>query len=519
MGNIVGNLTQVWRQAGAAHKTMLVGIVAGFLLIGGLLLHWASQPDFALLYSGLSAEDAAKIEEKLRDEDVPYRIKDGGATILVPSDKVHTLRLAMVREGLPTGGNRGYGILDNGELGQSPFKERVNYIRAIEGELIKTIKLIEGVAGARVHVVNEQHNVFTRGQKESSASVFIKTRGGADLKPENVAAITSLVAGAVKGVTPEKVVVVANGTLLSGRGDDDMISMGGTLFETKMKMESYYARKAETMLAMVLGPGRATVKVDATLATTSREQTKTTYDKANQTETRTRSVKNSKTTAARTRGGNNTPGVNETEKTEEIDYMTPTTVERTAQLPGSVEELTAAVFVDLSALAGGEAKEDQTAAASAKNLTTERIREAVGNALGLNKSTWKDAITVVDVPFQSVAVEAASAEATPGMMSMVLRYGKDFSLGIAVLGVLLMFRILRGKKSAAMEVKESTDGGAVENVATVGATGATGGSRGGVKQLTGPDRQLRTKIINALSNNPDQVKKLFLSWVESDGGK
>jgi flagellar M-ring protein FliF len=518
MGNVVGNITQVWRQAGTAHKAMLIGIVAAFVVVAVLLLRWASQPDFALLYSGLAADDAAKIEEKLRDEDVPYRIKDGGATILVPAEKVHTLRLTMVRDGLPAGGNQGYGILDNGELGQSPFKERVNYIRAIEGELIKTIQLIEGVAGARVHIVNEQHSVFARGQKESSATVVIKTRGGAALKQENVAAITSLVAGAVKGVTPEKVVVVANGKLLSGRQGDDIMSMGGTLLEAKIKIETYYAQKAETMLAAVLGPGRASVKVDAKLATTSVERTKTTIDTKNKTETRSRTVKSSKPIIAKTKGSNNSPG-NPVSKdtTDELEYMIPTTVERTAETPGKIESLAAAVFVDLSAMTSGEAKEGEEAAASAKKLKTEDIREAVGNALGLDPSLWDKAITVVDVPFQQATLAEAPAEDGPGMMGTITRYTKDFSLGIAVLGVLLVFKILRGKKAKSAETSEETSAAGEGAPATAGAAG--GGNRGGVKQLSGPDRQLRTKIMNALSSNPEQVKQLFLSWVESDGGK
>ncbi|MBN1943974.1 MAG: flagellar M-ring protein FliF [Phycisphaerae bacterium] len=518
MGNIAGNLAQVWRQAGAGHKVMLIVIVAGFLVVGALLLRWASQPDFALLYSDLSADDAAKIEEKLRDEDVPCRIKDGGSTILVPADKVHSLRLAMVREGLPTGGNQGYGILDNGELGQSPFKERVNYIRAIEGELIKTIQLIEGVAGARVHVVNEQHSVFARGQKESSATVVLKMRGGAPLRPESVTAITNLVAGAVKGVTPEKVVVVADGKLLSGRQGDDLMSMGGTLFEAKMKIEAYYAQKAETMLASVLGPGRASVKVDAKLATTSIQTTKTTIDKKNKTETRTRVEENTKTAVAKAKGGNNSPGgVLGKDKTEESEYMLPTTVERTAETPGKIESLAAAVFVDLSSAAEGEGKEGEGAsAAPATTLTTERIREAVGNALGLEKSKWEDAITVVDVPFQTASIAETPAEEAPNMMSTVLKYTKDFSLGVAVLGVLLVFKIMRGKKGSTASSVETTT-----SEATVSSGGGGGGANrgGGGKQLSGPDRQLRTKIVDALTNNPDHVKQLFLSWVESDGGK
>jgi flagellar biosynthesis/type III secretory pathway M-ring protein FliF/YscJ len=196
--------------------------------------------------------------------------------------------------------------------------------------------------------------------------------------------------------------------------------------------------------------------------------------------------------------------------------MTPTTVERTAETPGKIESLAAAVFVDLSALAGDEVKEGEAAAVT--KITPKEIREAVGNTLGLEKTKWDSAITVVDVPFQTASLgdEAVQPEG-PGMMGMVLQHTKDFSLGIAVLGILMMFKIMSGKKAKASEMTEST--ASAEGVASAGAGAGSASARGGSKQLTGPDRQLRTKIVNALSSNPEHVKQLFLSWVESDGGK
>jgi flagellar M-ring protein FliF len=520
MGNVLNNLKHVWQQAGMGHRVMLVGIVLGFLAITGVLIFWASQPEFALLYSGLNPEDAAKIVEKLRDEDIPFRLKDGGTTILAPARQVHSLRLIMVREGLPAGGNQGYGILDNGELGQSPFKERVNYIRAIEGELVKTILLIDGVVSARVHIVNEQHTIFTQGQREASATVVIKTRSGSRLLSDNVAAITSLVAGAVKGVTPDKVVVVVNGELLAGRQRDDMEQMAGSLFEYKMKMEKYFAQKAETMLAQVLGPGRATVKVNAQLSTTRIQRTRTTFDPKGQVETRTKSTKRDKTAAVAQKRGNASPGGgDERFKEDTVEFVTPQTVEQEAESPGKIESLAVAVFVDLSAVSteskeGAQTPAQGAAGSPARQLTTDRIREAVGNALGLARESWKDSITVVDVPFHQAPLADVAEIAAPNLMGSVLKYAKDFSLGIAVLGVLIVLRTLRGKKAG---VVVGIEGASVE---AGGAPGGTLSQQNQARQLKGNDRQLRSKIVSALNSNPDQVKQLFLSWVESSqGGK
>jgi flagellar M-ring protein FliF len=519
MSNVLNNLRQVWQQASLTHKLTLAGIVVAFIGVTIPLLYWSSRPNYALLYGNLAQEDAAKIAEKLRDENVPHELRSGGTSVYVPVEKVYELRLKMVSEGLPTGGSEGYQILDNGELGMSPFKERIQYIRAIEGELVKTIKLIKDVHSARVHVVNEERSIFTRGNKEASATVVIKTRGGGPMQPAGVSAITSLVAGAVKGVTANNVVVVVNGQLESGRKQDDVMHMTGTLFEQKMKIEQYLAEKAENQLEMVLGPNQASVTVDASLSTASIQRTTRTLDPKNRVEAKSLTKKKEEkgTTTGR---GNNAPSGSRKDQTEEIEYDTSSTVEQRVDRPGKIDKIAVAVFVNSSALTpeGGPGEEAPPPAggnAPSNTLTVKEIEDAVGKAVGLKNN---DSIKVVVTPFRQVASQTMVDE--PGglglmkILGSVLQYSKDFSLGVVALAMLVALRMVRGKKPKVQTgaVGEGQAGGE-------GGGGADPKKRASARQLKGEDRVLRQKITTALQSDPDQVKQLFLSWVESGGGK
>lgn len=507
MANVFNNLKHVWQQASLTHRMMLIGIIVGLMVVVSVLVHWSTRPDLVLLYGGLTQEDAAQISQKLRDEEIPHKVKDGGTTILAPAEKIHELRLVMVAQGLPAGGNDGYKILDRDGLGISPFKEKANFIRAISGELEKTLMLIQGVTNARVMLVSPDQRLMSRSRQDASASVYLKTRGGQKIKRANVMAITNLVAGAVKGVTPDKVVVVVNGMLEAGREKNELSAVSGSLFEYKMQMEKYLAGKAEDMLARVLGPGKATVKVDATLSMITVQRTKRTLDVAGKTEKKVDTTSKSGTTGGGKGRGASSPDTTKN-KTETIEYETPFETEQTAEGPGTIKSIAVAVFVDLSQSVA-EKKEGE-AEAPKKMLTVDQIKTAVQNALGLKDSKN---ITVVDVPFQQIASSGDGEAEEAGMFSkdFILEMAKRGSLGIVVLGMLLAMKIMRGKKAK----KASAEAG--EGAEAMAATPQQ--SQSTTHQFKGADRALKAKISNALGNNPDQVKQLFLSWVESSQSK
>lgn len=525
MSNVLNNLKEVWLQANLGHRVLLVTIIVGFLGVVGGLTYWASQPDLALLYGGLAPSDAAQIAEKLRDEDIPHRIKDGGTTILVPSDQVHELRATMVLQGLPAGGNAGYKILDESGLGNSPFKERVNYVRAIEGELARTIKLISGVETSRVHINSEERSIWRHQQREASATVAIRTTGNVPMSRANVMAITNLVAGAVKGVSANKVVVVVNGRLEAGEEKDEIGVMSGSLFEHRMRIEKYLATKAEEQLAMVLGPGRASVKVNVQLSTASIKRTAKTIDTKSRVEASIETVsKDVKPgTVASNRAGNSRPVATGStkEKTEKTDYEIPYEMTQEVDGPGKIQDLSAAVFVDLSApqAEGTDESGQGQPAPQGPKLTVQQIESVVQKALGLGANdTGK--ITVVDVPFQKVGMESQEPMQEAGMFSkdFLLEMAKRGSLAVVVVGMLLALKILSGKKAkgaietATAEATEAGEGAPAAAAAPSKPKAPT------ARQMRGPDRALRTKIVNSLGSEPDKVKQLFLSWVESSSG-
>ena len=267
MATSLDNLMEIWRRTSLVQRVLLLGIVLAFAGAAAALIYWVRQPDLAMMYSDLNPEEAAKIVEKIRDQGSPYELKNGGTTIYVPADKVYSLRLSMASQGLPKGDQMGYRILDDEKLGASPFSQRVNYNRAVEGELAKTIGMLEGVVTARVHLAQPESTLFATKDKQASATVVVAMRSGAKLTPGNVTAIVHLVAGSVEGLSPDKVVVVdsAGKMLSSAGGDDEMAAKAGNYLDYKARMEDYLAKKAEDMLTATLGPNRATVRVDAVI--------------------------------------------------------------------------------------------------------------------------------------------------------------------------------------------------------------------------------------------------------------
>src|SRR5256884_3844646 len=204
----------------------LFGIVA--LVVGGVLFaNWASTPAYAPLFSNLSSTDASAIVDKLTSGGTPYQLTDGGATIMVPQSQVYDLRLKMSGQGLPAQNDTGYSLLDKQGVTTSDFMQNVDYQRALEGELDKTIKSINGVQAATVHLALPPKDVFATDTQKPTASVLVTTSLGRTLSPDQVQSIVHLVAASVVGLDPNQVTVAdAAGNVLS-TGNGQTVSTGG----------------------------------------------------------------------------------------------------------------------------------------------------------------------------------------------------------------------------------------------------------------------------------------------------
>jgi len=416
------NIREVWQRAPLPQRVLLLVVLAACVAAGGLLIHWARQPKMALLYSRLDPQEAASIVEKIRDADVPYELKGGGTAVYVPEDKVYSLRLSLASQGLPAGGHEGYRLLDEEKIGASPFSQRVTYIRAVAGELARTIEMIDGVAAAKVHIAQPAPSLFGGPESKTKASVALKLRGGGRLAPESVSAIVHLVAGSVEGLDPANVVVADSaGELLSGKVNDEMADGAGTYLDYKSRVESYIARKVEDLLAAVLGPNRAREEISS----------------------------NNSTTPAPA-GAPSAGGITKDE-TIVNEYKVSKTVETRKDLPGDVKSLTVAAFVDLTGPPPPKPADGSAPPAPTPKLKSEDVQAIILKATGV---TDPSAVTVIPTSFHDPAAAGAIGdEDEGGHWQLYLEIARRASLGILVIAALIVLKMFGGsrKRSAAAQ--------------------------------------------------------------------
>ncbi len=271
-------LRTFWQGLNNGQKIMWVTIPA-ILFVGLIVLAVLfGQPNYAPLFSNLSSDDAGAIVAELKDQKIPYKITGNGTTIMVPSKNVYDLRLQMATQGLPKGGGVGFEIFDKTNLGVTDFTQRVNYVRALEGELSRTISNIDIIQEAKVHIVLPKKELYEDKEKEPTASVLVKVAGGQKLAYEQVKSIVHLVASSVEGMKPINVTIVdSRGNVVSDIIRDELLedntqysySKQLKLTNQQIRMQSEFEKdiqvRVESMLARVLGDSRATVRVHAEL--------------------------------------------------------------------------------------------------------------------------------------------------------------------------------------------------------------------------------------------------------------
>ncbi|NIM06547.1 MAG: flagellar M-ring protein FliF [Armatimonadetes bacterium] len=279
------SLISFWQSATTSQKMALVAFVMAGIAAVGVIVSVATRPSYAPLYSGLQQDDAGKIVEKLREQKVPYRLTGGGSAVEVASDKVHEVRLQLAEEGLPRGGNVGFELFDTNRVGLTQFGERINYQRALQGELARTISEIDSVSSARVHLVVPEPKLYEEEEARPSASVVLRMRGGRVLAQRQIRGIVHLASSAVEGLSPDDVKILdTSGNLLSAPSDISYGSGGGGIVLARLEMAREFERRTEqkvqSMLDEVAGPNKAVVRINATLDFDSIEMEEAIYEPA-----------------------------------------------------------------------------------------------------------------------------------------------------------------------------------------------------------------------------------------------
>lgn len=280
-----GRLSATWNRLTTAQRVAVGAAAVAALVLAFYVGFWAQTPDYATLYTGLSEQDAAAVVDQLKTLGIPYRLLQGGSVIQVPSREVYNARLEMAKQGLPKGGTVGFELFDGGQLGNlgmTDFMQRVNYQRALEGELARTIASMEPVASARVHIVIPEQSLFISEQRSPTASIVLQLKPNAELTRAQVRAVTHLVASSVEGLKPGNITLVdMAGNILSVAGEADSVPSTLQASSGQLEVQRTYERELETrlqtMLDQALGPGRAVVRVSAAFNWDQKEVNSETY--------------------------------------------------------------------------------------------------------------------------------------------------------------------------------------------------------------------------------------------------
>ncbi len=407
-------LLDIWGQLGASQRISV--LAATFVLIAGLgtVTFWSSHKEYALLYGGLSDAESSKVVAALDDAKVPYKVGSGGS-ISIPSDKVYAMRMQLAGKGIPQSGDGvGFEIFDKPNFGISDFVQRANYIRALQGELGRTISQINEVESARVMIVLPENRLLLDKDKVPTASVFVHVRGNSQLQPQSINSIRFLVANSVEGLKPNHVSVVDNlGNVLSENTDSDsLVGVTSSQLGARRNLEQYLSKKAQDMLEKVLGPGQAIVRVSAEVnydsMTTSQEKfdpdgqvvrTQTKNDESIESATSANSTATgiSANTATDTNSTASAGPVNNTKNrktTSTVEYEIGKTHTEVVQSAGGIKRLTAAVTV--ATQMQGMGADRKVVARTPEEM--EKLRRIVSSALGTDSSRG-DTVALEELAF------------------------------------------------------------------------------------------------------------------------
>lgn len=504
--NFFASITAIWEKTTLMQRAMLIAVVLACGISAVMLTKWAKQPNMRLLYQDVDTQDASKITEKIAEKGIAYELRGGGTSIYVPQENVYQLRLDLAREGLPSGDRGGYKLFDDEKIGISPFVQGINLNRALQDELAKTIQMIDGVVYARVHLVRPEQALFGSSDNRSSASVVLKLKPGFDLSETNIAAITHLVAGSVEGLKYENVTVVNSaGKLLSKAGEETVAAGAGTVLEYKERVEQTLAKKAQDMLTRVLGPGRATVSVSAVINMTSLNHTKEIYDPSTKIATK-EEIKNKSEVGPAPASSQAQSGSGPTTKDETIntEYVVGKTIEQKTELPGEIISLAVSAIVDLSPVSTGDA--NASAASAAPIMELKDVEEVIRNAVGLKNT---DSLKVVNAKFNNPipAVDLDQEYQQSLKWKHYIEIARQASLGILAISALLVLKMFNSARKRSESVMPEMAGLPA---------GAPAGLLGAGNYNEEP-KAIRAQIAGALQQNPDEVKRLFNSWIEEKG--
>ena len=491
----MNKLLEIFQRIGPG-RLLAIGVAAAtaiaFFAVIGVRL---TTPGLSLLYGDLDIGDSSQIVSRLEAMGVPYDLKGNGTVIYVPDSQVLRLRMAMAEEGLPTGGSIGYEIFDRSDtLGATSFVQNINHLRALEGELARTIRTIDKIQAARVHLVMPRRELFSRENRLPSASIVIKNRGSATLTLGQVSAIQSLVSSAVPDLTADQVSIVDDsGNLLSEKAETGTASAGNSMHKTRIAYEQKIKRAIESLVEQSVGIGSVRAEVSAEMnfdrITTNSEL----YDPDGQVARSTQAVEESSESAENESDqavtvGNNLPEAEQQEAApsasnrstrieETTNFEISKTIRTQVHESGTVKRVSVAVLVDGNYVTA----EDGTRTYQPRSEEElAQIEALVGSSIGYDEARG-DQIKVVNMRFARLEDDPDFVEEEFMLTKAeMIRLGEVAAL--LVLGTLLIFLVMRPLINRTIVVADPR----AALPAPAGGGHLSGGGGGGAAALSGP---------------------------------
>jgi flagellar M-ring protein FliF len=493
-----------------------------------MVFRWASTPDYAPLYSNLASADASAIVDELNSEGTPYKLANGGTTIMVPQGDVYSTRIALSGQGLPEqSSDGGYSLLDKQDISTSEFQEQTDFKRAMEGELAKTIEAVDGVNAAVVHLALPPTKVFADEQDPPTASVLIDSAAGTTFDAEQVQAIVHLVASSIDGLDPANVTVAdSSGKVLSA--SDGGGSLGASTRDQQVAdFQNQTTARIQGMLDRVLGPGNSTVQVTADLDFDKSVSESTTYGKQAKVPALSSSSSTEKYDGPA--GGSGSTGVvgpdgqmdttlgstggdasKYVKESRTSDNAVETTVEHRETAPGSVNSLHVGVVLDTTA---------------AQSVNAADVQDLIAATVGIDPKRG-DTVQVSTMPFDRSADKAAAAElaaaAKAAKSDQMWQLARNAGIAIAVLAMLLLAwlrsrRTARRREQTTTYLVEQLRNDAVERAAAATAVEPSPA----LAALESADRtaadDLRRELSHLAEGQPEDVAALLRGWLVERG--
>src|SRR5471030_940965 len=378
---------------------------------------WAKQPTYKVLFSNLNDKDGGAVVTQLTQMNIPYQFSDNGGAVLIPADKVYETRLKLAAAGLPKGGAVGFELMDQEKFGISQFSEQINYQRALEGELSRTIETLGPVSSARVHLAIPKPSLFVREQKNPSASVTLNLQPGRALDDGQINAIVYMVSSSVSGLPPASVTVVDQSGHLLTQSDSNGRDLNASQLKYANEVEGRLQRRIEAILQPVVGNGNVHAQITAQIDYATREQTDENYQPngaADKAAVRSRQLSTSDQIGGSAVGGvqaangqnaaqnstaNRSTVPSNSRRDETTNYEVDRTITHTQHSAGAVQRLSAAVVVNYQTGADGKSKP----------LTDEQLKkidDLVREAMGFSTERG-DTLNVVNTPFNEASDDSA----------------------------------------------------------------------------------------------------------------